>query len=352
MEFLIFFVIVFLVVVFERISSNKKSKPSPKQHKNNYSSQAIEKVTINKPPANELDVLLTPEIYLTSNERKKREDIINCKTPILLDLVHEKDNQYDTNALIIFHDKTKIGYIAKKGVSDIVDNFSFDKNGLKNGIHLIWNGNKFLLTKKKIELNIIPTQRTQFTQQVTIESNIAYKQLYKSIPLYLQSKDIQRFYHFTDIKNLESIIENGGLYSWYGVQNKGIRSSLSSNELSRQLDVRHNLQNYVRLSFNSYHPMSSRLKHEEGKELIWLEIDLDVACWENTLFSDINATDNNVKVDGSFDFLKTLDLDIFKREYRDLDFMEKKIFQAEILVKDFLPIRYIKNIDMLKGRYL
>ncbi len=79
---------------------------------------------------------------------------------------------------------------------------------------------------------------------------------------------------------------------------------------------------------------------------------MDVACWDSTLFSDINATDNNVKVDGNFNFLKTLDLDIFKKEYRDLDPIGKKRYQAEILVKDFLPIKYIKNIDILKGRYM
>ena len=352
MEWLIFFVIVFLVVIFEKRSSNNKPKSSQNQHGNSYPPRPIQKTIINKLPNNELDVSLTPDIYLNGNERKKREDVVSCQAPLLLDIVHEKDNPYDSNALIVFHDKIKIGYIAKKGVADIVDRFSFDNNGLKNGIHLIWNGNRFLLTSKKIDTTVITIPKVQHTEQIIIEPGISYKQLYKSIPIYLESKGIQRFYHFTDIKNLESIINNGGLYSWYGIQKKGIYSSLSSNDLSRQLDVKHKLQDYIRLSFHSYHPMSSRLIYEENKELVWLEIDLDVACWESTLFSDINATDNNVKVDGNFNFLKTLDLDIFKKEYRDLDPIEKKRYQSEILVKDFLPIKYIKNIDILRGRYM
>jgi len=142
-----------------------------------------------------------------------------------------------------------------------------------------------------------------------------YKDLYKNIPIYLHSKGIYKFYHFTDIRNLNSIVENGGLYSWYGIQKRNIHAYLSSNELSRELDTRHGLANYIRLSFYHYHPMSSRLQYEESKNLVWLEIDIEVALWKDTLFSDRNATDNYVKVDGTFDFLKYLDLDVFKYEY-------------------------------------
>ena len=77
--------------------------------------------------------------------------------------------------------------------------------------------------------------------------------------------------------------------------------------------------------------------------MIWLEISLEVACLKETLFSDKNATDNNVKIGDSFDFLKTLDLDIFKYQYRDLDYQGKKKYQSEILVKSFLPIKYIRH---------
>lgn len=353
MEWLIFFIIiVFLVIIFEKKSAHIKPKSSQIQPKDNYPPHPPPKKTKNKTPNDEIDVSLTPDKYLNGNERKKRQDVVSCKNPLLLHMAHEKDNPYDSYALIVFHDKIKIGYIAKRGVYEIVDSFSFDKNGLKDGINLIWNGDRFLLTSKKIDTTLIATPTIQHTYQLTVEPGILYKKLYKSIPIYLESKAIKKFYHFTDIRNLESIIENGGLYSWYGIQNKGISSSLSSNELSRQLDVKHKLQDYIRLSFHSYHPMSTRLKYEESKELVWLEIDLDVACWKSTLFSDINATDNNVKVDGNFDFLKMLDLDVFKYEYRDLDPSGKKKYQAEILVKDFLPIKYIKNVDILRGRYI
>lgn len=176
--------------------------------------------------------------------------------------------------------------------------------------------------------------------------------MHRSIPIFLNSKEINKFYHFTDIKNLDSIIENGGLYSWNGLKKENLQSCLSSNELSRQLDIRYNLQDYVRLSFADYHPMSTKVEKQDGKNLIWLEIDLDVALWESTLFSDINATDSNVTVDGSFDFLKTFDFTIFRQRYSGLDNLRKKKYQAEILVKDFLSIEYIRNINELKEKYL
>jgi len=174
-----------------------------------------------------------------------------------------------------------------------------------------------------------------------------YKKLYKNIPIFLKSKGIKCLYHFTAIENIESIITNQGLYSWNGLQNKGIQSILLSNKLSRQLDKQKKLENYVRLSFTNYHPMSTKVKKEYSKQLVWLEIDLEVCLWDSTLFSNINATDNNVIIKNDFDFLKTIDFEVFKKRYNTLSGPEKKQYQAEILVKDFLPIEYIKNIDKL-----
>ena len=203
-------------------------------------------------------------------------------------------------------------------------------------------------TEDKPTVNIFENKNQTVQKQIYNEEKVFYKSLYKNIIPYLNFKGIYKFYHFTDVKNLKSIIQHGGLYSWYGLEARQINSSLSSNQLSRELDTRYNLQDYIRLSFGSYHPMSSRLIHQEGKKLVWLEISLEVACFEETLFSDINATDNNVQIGNSLDFLKTIDLDVFKYQYRDLDYNAKKKYQAEILVKKFLPIKYITNIDTLR----
>ena len=39
----------------------------------------------------------------------------------------------------------------------------------------------------------------------------------------LKDNRITKLYHFTDFDNLESIIQNGGLYSWADCDEKGIK---------------------------------------------------------------------------------------------------------------------------------
>ncbi len=178
------------------------------------------------------------------------------------------------------------------------------------------------------------------------------KPLWKSIIPFLNSRDIYKFYHFTDKKNLQSIIDIGGLYSWKGLQERSINTSLLSNDISRNLDIKNNLEYYVRLSFVHYHPMSTKVHYENNTELIWLEIDTQIALSIDTLFSNINATDNNVAILKDFNDLKIINYNVFKKKYSNLTYEEKKQYQAEIMVKDFLPIAYITNLESLKERYL
>lgn len=208
---------------------------------------------------------------------------------------------------------------------------------------------KTLNTKETLEnKNFFSPQR----EETILDFNILYKQQYRNIPMYLKSKGINNFYHFTDVRNLESIIDNGGLYSWSSIQKKNINSIMSSGELSRQLDTRKGLEDFVRLSFVENHPMKYMVEKDRGLNLVLLEIDISVACWESTLFSDINATDNNVIIGRDLGFLKKLNYNLFKQKYVYLEAQQKKQYQAEILVKSFLPIKYIKNIGTLKEKYL
>lgn len=220
-----------------------------------------------------------------------------------------------------------------------------DKETLKNK-------NYFPNEIEKIDTVEVSIPKIQDKSKIILDFNISYKQLYKNIPIYLKSKGIDRFYHFTDVRNLESIIESGGLYSWYSIKKKNINSIMSSGELSRQLDSRKGLEDFIRLSFVKNHPMKYKVEKEKGLNMVLLEIDISVACWESTLFSNINATDNKVSIGSDLNFLKRLNYDLFKQKYMYLDFQQRKQYQAEILVKNFLPIKYIKNIDKLKKKYL
>lgn len=163
----------------------------------------------------------------------------------------------------------------------------------------------------------------------------------------LDQYGIAKLYHFTDRSNLESIIKEGGLYSWMDCDKKGIKITKPGGEaLSRALDCRHNLQEYVRVSFTTQHPMMY-VAMQEGRisNPVILEIDPEVIYWKSSKYSDSNATRNDACVGENLDAFKKIHFNSVKaRTHFDLTDEEKPYFQAEILVKSFIPLECIKNI--------
>lgn len=164
----------------------------------------------------------------------------------------------------------------------------------------------------------------------------------------LSQNGITKLYHFTDRDNLEAIIQNGGLYSWADCEEKGIRiPKPGGGQLSRDLDRRYNLQHYVRASFTRQHPMMY-VAMNDGRisNPVILEIDPEVVEWEDTKFSDRNATRNGAIIGDSLADLKRIHFTSVKaRNHFDLDPEEQPFFQAEVLVKNFIPLKYITNIS-------
>lgn len=162
---------------------------------------------------------------------------------------------------------------------------------------------------------------------------------------YLTTNGIRYLYHFTDRRNLDSIRRNGGLYSWYYCVDHDIDIPYpGGGEQSRSLDRWHGLQDYVRLSFCDDHPMAYRLK-QDGYNLVLLRIKIDVAFLEETLFSDINAADGAHHHGKTIDDLKRVDLNATQQHYVSSTSPIFKKHQAEVLVKTFIPLEYIDNID-------
>ena len=164
----------------------------------------------------------------------------------------------------------------------------------------------------------------------------------------LKDNRITKLYHFTDFDNLESIIQNGGLYSWADCDEKGIKiAKPGGSSQSRSLDQRDRLEHYVRLSFAKDHPMQY-VAMNDGRisNPVVLEIDLETAFWENSLYADRNATKTGANVGGSLDDLKEVRFGLFNRMMRYFDMTEeaKTHYQAEVLVKNFIPLQYITNI--------
>ncbi len=168
--------------------------------------------------------------------------------------------------------------------------------------------------------------------------------LFKEI---LHTNLITDLYHFTDKENLPSIKKHGGLYSWYRCLNNGIIIERpGGNELSRLLDSSKGLENYVRLSFNPYPPMLfAAVKSGRILNPVILRIDPSVVYWKSTIFSDQNAASNSARIGSQIVDFNRVNFDLAKSSY---DFsihsdVEKKFIQAEVLVKEFIPLEYITN---------
>lgn len=114
--------------------------------------------------------------------------------------------------------------------------------------------------------------------------------------------------------------------SWKRLLSNGIEHWPASNQLSRNLDKRINMKNYVRLCRQPNHPMAHKaLIDGRINDFVWLQIDGVVANWQTTRFSSDNATRNYVNINDDPDTA----LGSFSP-------------QAEILVEGGINVRWIK----------
>ena len=87
-------------------------------------------------------------------------------------------------------------------------------------------------------------------------------------------------------------------------------------------------------------------KHKEGASLVLLYIDLEVAAFKDTQFTDRNAASNSFACGVNYDDLVKVNISATQRNYVSRD--EGEIFyqhQAECMIKTFIPLKYITNID-------
>ena len=163
----------------------------------------------------------------------------------------------------------------------------------------------------------------------------------------LDKYNITKLYHFTDRENLDSIIANGGLYSWADCEAKGIKIKRPGGGLlSRELDSEKNLQSYVRVSFTREHPMMY-VAMNDGRiaNPVILEIDPSIVAKTTSLFSDRNATKKGALIGDRFeDFYRIHFPTVTAKNHFNLTDDERPYYQAEILIKNRIPLEAITNI--------
>ena len=76
-----------------------------------------------------------------------------------------------------------------------------------------------------------------------------------------------------------------------------------------------------------------------------------MATFVDTQFSDINAADENEQHGSDFDALRKVNISATKENYVSRDSPIFKYHQAECMVKTFVPIEFIVNIDNPQKMY-
>ena len=141
---------------------------------------------------------------------------------------------------------------------------------------------------------------------------------------------------------MDSIIKYGGLFSRKSCLERGITIACpGGNSLSRTLDNRKNLTDYIHLAFNKKQPMLYVAK-DEGRihKASILKIDTSVIYWDSTLFSDRNATSNEARIGGTINDFRCINFRIACGSTWHTT-GEKSAFQAEVLVRSHIPLEYI-----------
>lgn len=166
----------------------------------------------------------------------------------------------------------------------------------------------------------------------------------------LKSNKVLKLYHFTDKSNLLSIIENEGLYSWSEIIKKGLSVKRpGGSDISHIIDNKYDYDNYVHLSICKKHPMMyAAINDARIHDPFILEIDPEVIYDVDTVYSDRNTTRRDCKIGSSIkDFNAIHFCSAKSHSVFDLDEEERPFYQAEILVKGFIPKAYILNFQKI-----
>ena len=167
---------------------------------------------------------------------------------------------------------------------------------------------------------------------------------------------ISTLYHFTDQRNLASVRELGGLYSWARLQEMGVEVvAPGGNEWSHDADAMKGLDAYVHLCFRDHHPMEYRAR-TEGRIVkpVYLRIDPAILEIEGVMCTNDVSNKYGVELYSIDDAAELIDFEVLCT-YQDSNDPEtnRRLRQAEkceILVPDVVPISLIRNIPSVAER--
>ena len=156
------------------------------------------------------------------------------------------------------------------------------------------------------------------------------------------------FVHLTAYSNLDSIESEGAIYSLEKLRNKGIEPKFLSNDLSRYLDARKYLQDFVRLSLTPNMATFKRF-YERANEFAMLFIRPEILYYRRFWVTPINAAANGVTAKAFYELKDSLDLAkiinlSYIPGYGNENFYRS---QAEVLIEGDIPLEFVEKIDRI-----
>jgi hypothetical protein len=188
--------------------------------------------------------------------------------------------------------------------------------------------------------------REQIAKEEKIKLELIEKQQFKL--RFLDKHLITCLYHFTDTRNLQSIMDQDGLLPWSEIKDNV--PAPGGNDWSHDADQFKGLDNYIHLCFFPEHPMEFCAKND-GRiiESRFLQIDTRVILWDGVRFCSDVSNKSGVEPLDFEQAIEILDFDIIgiSKKYR-LDQAEferkKKALKYEILIPRPIPLSHIKGL--------
>ena len=300
------------------------------------------------------DILLV-EIDNANHDMMELADLNSAQSMAFANKIVGEKSVFYQDAIKVFHTSNlfKYGDINKVSEMGYVQNDSLSK-----GIYEEYRRGDFALSQNEISefancLNSL-FKRLQINagkHNIPIPYLIkdhyspSYKSCRNEIIQYLIDNGIKCLYHFTDRDRLNSIIRHGGLLSSKRCLDEAVVMPVRKDmAASRDIDAEFGLEDYARLSFCRDLPKIDERK-KAGAELVLLKISLEVATFEDTEFADMEATSPMMKHGSTFEDLRKINLSVTNCENSSLSKIEYLQKQAEILVKEIIPLKYILNIE-------
>lgn len=156
-------------------------------------------------------------------------------------------------------------------------------------------------------------------------------------------------YHFTDVRNLRSIKERGGLYSTAILRLMGITDFIpGGNDWSFEADRLSGMDEYVHLCFKPNHPMEYIAK-QEGRiqRSVFLLVEPAVIRLPGVRFSAGVSNKSGVEICDIEQAKGIIDYDVLYKwmDWRDPEIQARRqaAEKCEILVPDHIPIKYLER---------